>query len=268
MSIVVSVVMPSFNSEKHIGEAIRSVQGQSCGNFEVLVVDGGSRDRSKDVVRDIGLRDPRIRLLENPDDQGPAHARSVGVLHAQGRYVAFLDADDYWLPEKLAAQSGFMTETAAQFSYTRYRSIAEDGGRIGCVVPMKKSYTYRQALRHRGIGTLTVMVERALLTQDVIGVWRRRGGEEYLWWLLVLRKGVTARLVDRDLARYRDTAGSLSKNQLFTLRSVWDIYRSELGLSRLQAAWNYSSYFTDSACRKIWLGACAALNGSVNPGRP
>lgn len=267
MSVLFSVVMPSFNSERHISEAIQSVRDQSCTDFELLVIDGGSRDRTREIVEEIAARDPRVRFLENPDDQGPAHARSVGVRNAQGRYVAFLDADDFWLPEKLDAQGRFMSSAPARFSFTRYRGISEDGRRTGCVVPMRKSYSFRQALRHRGIGTLTVTVERELLTPDVISVWRRRGGEEYLWWLLVLRKGVTAYLVDRDLARYRDTAGSLSKNQFITLRSVWDMYRSELGLSRMQTAWHYSSYFMDSAFRKLWLRACATLNGGRDSGR-
>lgn len=263
MNVVVSVVMPSFNSERHIEEAIQSVRGQSFQDFELLVVDGGSRDRSRDLVRETGRQDSRIRLIENDDDHGPAHARSVGIGHAKGRYIAFLDADDFWLPEKLESQTAFMTRTRAQFCYSRYRSVSDNGRRVGCLVPMRKSYSYYQALGHRGIGTLTVMVERGLLTEDVIGVWRRAGGEEYLWWLLILRNGVTARLLDKDLARYRDTAGSLSKNQLYTLQSVWNMYRTELCLSRARAAWHYSSYFLDAALRRVWLRMCGLVRGGL-----
>jgi len=128
---------------------------------------------------------------------------------------------------------------------------------------MRESYNYRQALKHRGIGTLTVMIERELLSEDVISVWRRAGGEEYLWWLLILRKGVTACLVDKDLARYRDTTGSLSKNWMYTLCSVWNMYRTDLALPVAQAIWDFCSYFIDSAIRKIRLTVCGVVNGKV-----
>lgn len=240
-------------------EAIQSVRDQSLKDFEVLVVDGGSKDQSRLIARTVSQQDPRIRLIENDDDHGPAHARAVGIRQARGRYVAFLDADDQWLPDKLETQVLFMSQPGVRFSFTRYRCISEDGRRIGCLVPMRKSYNYRCALRHRGIGALTVMIERELLTEDVISVWLRAGGEELMWWLLILRKGVTARLLDKDLARYRDTVDSLSKNQLYTLRSVWKMYRTELGLSISSATWHYLSYVLDVVTRKSWLKVCGVL---------
>src|SRR4051794_36610860 len=116
MNIVVSVVMPSFNSIKHIGEALTSAQRQSFQDFELIVVDGGSKDNSRDTVLQICQQDSRVKLIDNVDDRGPAHARSVGIKHAKGRYVAFLDADDVWLPQKLEYQVSFMLQTGARFS--------------------------------------------------------------------------------------------------------------------------------------------------------
>ena len=262
-TVVVSVVMPSFNSTRHISIAIESVRRQSFPHFELLVVDGGSRDETCEVVCEIIRQEPRVRLIKNENDHGPAHARSIGIKQARGHYIAFLDADDYWLPEKLESQVSFMSRTSTQFCFSRYRSVSGDGQRLGCLVPMRESYNYRQALKHRGIGTLTVMIERELLSEDVISVWRRAGGEEYLWWLLILRKGVTACLVDKDLARYRDTTGSLSKNWMYTLCSVWNMYRTDLALPVAQAIWDFCSYFIDSAIRKIRLTVCGVVNGKV-----
>jgi len=251
--------MPSFNSAQHIEKAIDSVCNQSLGSVELFVVDGGSKDGTRGLVRTIAATDRRVELIENDVDHGPAHARSEGIRRAKGRYIAFLDADDYWLPDKLQRQVSFMDSSGARFSYCRYRTVSGEGTRLGCLIPMRKSYTYFQALGHRGIGTLTVMIERSLLSDDVIRIWRRAGGEEYLWWLLVLRKGVTAHLLDLDLARYRNTPGSLSKNQLYTIRTIWSMYRNELNLPLFPASCYYASYITDVLIRKFRVWQCEAL---------
>lgn len=256
----VAVVMPSFNSARYIGAALDSVLHQTYRSFLVVVVDGGSTDGTRQVVQSIAADHPNICWIDNKDDKGPAHARSVGIDYARAecnaKYVAFLDADDFWLPEKLEAQIEFMARTDARFCYTRYRVISEDGAKVGCLVPMRRWYDFKKALRHRGIGTLTVMIDLELLTDDVIRVWRRAGGEELLWWLLIFRKGMIGHLLDRDLARYRDTVGSLSKNLSYTLRSVWSMYRVDLQLPVAVAAFDYLSYFLDSVLRKVRLVAC------------
>ena len=254
---MVSVVMPCFNSERHVIEAVRSARAQTYQDLEVLVVDGGSRDTSRALVAAEAAQDPRVRLIENVDDQGPGHARCTGVRAARGRYVAFLDADDVWLPGKLATQIAFMEREGVVFSYTRYRQMADDGSRISPIVPMLPWYDFRRLLGHRGIGTLTVVVRRDQLTDDVISAWLR-SSEDLLWWLLVLRKGVTARLVPEDLARYRDTVGSLSKDRRPTLKSVWAIYRDRLGIPLASRAYYYLSYALDSVLRRARLRLAAA----------
>lgn len=256
---VVSIVMPAFNSMRYIDSAIQSVREQRYRKFELVVIDGGSTDGTLDIVRKHAAVDPRIRLILNKPDHGPAHARSVGIKSSVGEYVAFLDADDYWLPSKLGEQVAFMISTGARFSYTLYRTVSDNGERIGCIVPMRKKYNYSSALSHRGIGTLTVMVRRALLAEDVISVWKKAGGEEYLWWLLILKQGIVAQLLPLDLARYRNTVGSLSKNQLYTLCSVWKMYRRDLALPLFEATCHYISYVADSALRRIRMYVCSKL---------
>lgn len=257
--------MPTFNSCQHVQEAIKSVMGQTLPSWELLVVDGGSSDGTKELVRGLSEADSRIRLIINPQDGGPAHARAAGVRMAAGQYVAFLDADDTWLPDKLRKQVGFMKATDARFSYTRYRAMSSDGTRTGCLVPMRSWFDYRYAISRRGIGALTVMVERPLLTEQVLENCRRAGGEDSLWWFLILRSGGRAVLLDEDLARYRNTAGSLSKNYLLTLKTVWSMYRNELQLSPGHAGFAYASYFLDSAWRKVRLKLCAAVKNALHP---
>ena len=257
----VSVVMPAFNSERYVLQAIQSVQAQTSQDWELLVVDGGSRDQTRAIVSRLAADDPRVRLLPNPNDMGPAHARCTGVLAARGEYVAFLDADDLWLREKLDLQISVMRKHGIRFSYGRFRNMSEDGARNGCLIPVRRSFSFWQMLRHRGIGTLTVVVERALLTPDVISVWRRAGGEECMWWLLMLRKGLVAHLFDRDIGRYRDTGGSLSKNVMFTLRSVWQMYRDNLQLPLYTALPSYACYLVSTALRKARVQLCVRVRG-------
>lgn len=252
---LVSVVMPAFNSAVHIKEAINSVISQTYKNIELLVADGGSRDGTELVVTEMSRTDSRIKFIHNVNDQGPAHARSTAIRCARGDYIAFLDADDLWLSNKIEIQLGYALATGADFSFSYYREMSNDGQSIGPLVPMCDSYGYIKALCRRGIGTLTVLVRRSLFTDDILSVWRRAGGEEYIWWLLILKNGVRATCCKIDLARYRDTENSLSKNQLYTLKSVWNMYRNVLGLQALPALFCYVSYFFDSAIRKIYLWA-------------
>jgi len=263
VSELVSVVMPCFNSERHLAKAVRSVRAQTYQDLELLVVDGGSRDGSRAVVAAETALDARVRLIENADDQGPAHARCTGVRAARGRYVAFLDADDVWLPGKLATQIAFMEREGVAFSYTLYRRMSEDGTQVSPIVPMLSWYDFRRMLGHRGIGTLTVVVRRDQLTDEVTSIWLR-ASEDLLWWLLVLRKGVTARLVPEDLARYRDTAGSLSKTRRPTLEAVWTIYRDRLAIPLAARVFFYCSYAIDSVLRRLrlWIAAVAGMGGA------
>lgn len=252
---LVSIIMPSYNSEKFILKAIASVTSQSYSKWELFVVDGGSNDSTFRLVKNITRFETRITIVDNKDDCGPAHARSVGVKLSRGCFIAFLDADDLWLPDKLSQQVSFMLKNNYSFSYTGYRRLSKFG-KLGCLVPMADSYSYSRYLARRGIGCLTTMIKRSLLTDDVIGVWRRSGGEETLWWLLILKKGVVAHLLNIDLARYRDTAGSLSQNQIHTVKTVWSYYRNELNISSLQLIWVFPQYLVDAAVRKIRLIVC------------
>ena len=259
MNPIVSIVMPAFNSRSYITDAIRSVQAQTREDWELLVVDGGSRDETPALVRAAAVQDSRIQLVPNPDDKGPAHARATGVRHARGKYVAFLDADDLWLPEKLAIQVEMMEQRGLDFSYTRYSAMSADGSEVSCPLSAYRRYGFWSALGRRGIGTLTVMVRRERLTEKILSTFGKSHGEEYLWWLLILREGVTAHLVPKDLARYRNTEGSLSKRRLRHQSTVWHTYRNEMGLSMPVAGILYASYVLDVAQRRVQTRLCTQL---------
>jgi len=255
----VSVIMPAFNSCTHIEQAIRSVLNQTFYDIELLVVDGGSTDGTIDLIKEFSSYDNRVHYVNNLNDAGPAHARHVGIQQSVGEYVAFLDADDYWLPEKIEKQLKFMQQNDVKFSYTGYRSVDEHGNNLSCPVLMKDSYNLKQALTYRGIGILTVMLERSLLTEDVTKS-STRFAEDYLWWLLILKKRYVAKHLDVDAARYRNSNNSRSNNRFGHQLSLWHIYRKHVGLSFAVAFSYYSIYVVNTIFTKLKVSICNVVS--------
>ena len=115
---LISVIIPSYYSENYIGECIRSIQKQTYKNWELIIVDGLSKDSTVEIVQKYQNRDNRLKLIMNPDDNGPAQARSKGIKISNGEYIAFIDSDDTWLPEKLEKQLKFMLQNDYKFSFS------------------------------------------------------------------------------------------------------------------------------------------------------
>ena len=252
MNPLVSIVIPSFNSGHHISDCIDSIKKQSFKDWELLVVDGGSTDHTINLVNIYIDSDPRIKLIINDNDCGPAHARANGIRSALGEYIAFIDADDLWLPEKLELQVSLMEKYNYLFTYTLYRQISVDGLSLSPVLTARKSYAYPEYLGCRGIGNLTVLAKRNLFTRDILDTFKYRA-EDTLWWLLIMKTGVTAYLVPQVLAYYRITPGSLSSQRLKNQSAVWNAYRHVIGLGVLVCSFYYASYIVDVLLRKLSL---------------
>ena len=234
---------------------------QSLQDWELLVVDGGSRDNTREIVARYSLADPRVRLVLNPDDKGPAHARSTGVREARGEYIAFLDGDDLWLRTKLLVQIDFMRRTSTDFTYTQYRMMNSQGTEVSCPITVHRQYSYPSYLFLRGIGCSTVVVKRSLFSEEILETYGLWHGEDTLWWLKLFRAGAHARGVLQPLVLYRDAEGSLSKYRLRNQASVWRIYRDEFGLSPLFASAAYVSYVADVALRRLRSRLCTRVLG-------
>ncbi len=258
----VSVIMPTFNSCKHIEEAIHSVLNQTYKNLELLVIDGGSTDTTIKLISKISSHDNRLVYVNNTNDAGPAHARQVGIETSKGEYIAFLDADDYWLPEKIERQLKFMQNNNFKFSYTGYRSVDEDGNNLSCPIIMKESYNLRRGLMHRGIGILTVMIERRILSKDVICS-RSHFAEDYFWWLLILNNGYVAHHLDIDSARYRNSKNSRSSNIYAHQLSLWRIYRGALSINFTKAIFYYTYYLLNTSVNKVRVYICSNISNKL-----
>ncbi|MDW8259669.1 MAG: glycosyltransferase family 2 protein, partial [Gammaproteobacteria bacterium] len=125
------MITPAYRAAKFIAETIQSVQAQTYPDFEMLIVDDCSPDETAAVVARFAAEDPRIRLLRQSVNGGPAAARNRALMEARGRWIAFLDSDDLWLPEKLCRQLAFHRATDAALTYTAFRRISSDGSRLG-----------------------------------------------------------------------------------------------------------------------------------------
>ena len=255
----VSVIMPSFNSSKHILEAVYSVLNQSYSNLELLIIDAGSTDGTVELIKQFSAEDGRVVYIGNVDDEGPAQARQVGIQNSDGDYIAFLDADDYWLPDKVEKQLNFMQGNGIMFSYTCYRSIDENGTNLSCPILMRDSYNLKQALVDRGIGTLTIMIEKSLLTNDIIQS-RSDFAEDYLWWLLILNNGHIAKHLNIDSARYRKRNNSRSKNRIAHQLSLWKIYRGHIQLKLMTAFVYYLVYIINVSFSKMRVALCSRFS--------
>lgn len=258
---IVSVIMPTFNSAKHISSAVDSVLKQTYYDCELLIIDGASTDNTREIALEYVKRDARVRLIDNIDDKGPAHARSTGVRNALGKFIAFLDGDDIWLSRKLEVQLDFMARTGANFCYTQYYPINVEGTLASCPLSIHERYTFWSGLCRRGIGSPTVLVRRELLTEEIINTFGTWHGEETLWWLMMLRDGAIAIGLKQPLALYRNTENSLSKRVWRNQTAVWHNYRNEMKLGILKSSIAYFSYVIDVAVRRFRGKLCTRLKG-------
>lgn len=208
MNDLVSIVMPSYHTANYIAETIRSVQAQTYSNWELLIVDDCSTDETEAVVAPF-LCDARIRYFRNEQNSGAAVSRNRALREAKGKWVAFLDSDDLWMPEKLEKQIAFMQENGYHFSYTNYIEIDEASHPNGRRVTGPKRVTRHGLYNYCWMGCLTVMYDAE--TVGLVQIADIRKNNDYAMWLQVCRKA-DCYLLDETLAQYRRRSGSISNH--------------------------------------------------------
>ncbi len=257
---LVSIIMPAYNCADYIAESIRSVQNQSYRNWELIVADDKSTDGTVNTVRSIAASDNRIHLLETDVNLGPAAARNRAINTAQGDYIAFLDSDDIWFPDKLRRQIDFMEQTGYEFTYTAYEKIDECGERMGIIVSAPKSVTYSSML-YQGdpIGNLTVIYDASKLGKFYVPDIRKRN--DFALWLKMMRECDRAYGLNEVLAKYRVRAGAISstrKSEL--LKYYWKLYRNIENLSGVKASYAMASLVFFKSVKQVNQGIQRAGN--------
>jgi teichuronic acid biosynthesis glycosyltransferase TuaG len=252
MNDLVSIIMPSYNTGRYIADSIRSVQAQTYGNWELLIVDDCSTDASAEIIGEYARKDPRIRYIKLSENSGAAIARNTGLEAARGRYIAYLDADDLWFPQKLERQLDFLSRNNVGFSCCAYEKIEQDGSSLKKTVWMPKTMNYHQLLKNTIIQTVGVIVDTKLVNPALLVMPNVRRGQDFATWLQILRSGILFHGQPEVLAAYRRVATSLSANKLRAFKRTWHVYRQVEHLPFLYAAWCQVSYAYHACIKRIY----------------
>lgn len=239
---LVSVIMPMYNSARHVREAIESVQAQTLGSWELCVTDDCSTDGSADIVAGIAKDDPRVRLFRQESNQGAAAARNVSLEKTRGRFVAYLDSDDLWAPEKLERQIEFMERGGHGFSCASYEVIGENGELLGKTVTMPAKSDLDGFLANNYLQTVGIMADMERVDKALLRMPDLRRRQDAATWIQVLRTGHDCYGIAEPLCYYRRTAGSLSSNKVKAVKGVWYLYREIAGLKLPKACYCFVRY--------------------------
>lgn len=224
-----------------MAESIKSVKNQTFADWELLVVDDCSSEPLADIID--SFHDARIHYVRLLENSGVAKARNVGISLSKGRYIAFLDSDDLWLPEKLAKQLAFMQEHQYAFTYTWYSQFKDKPEQLVRLVRTKEYVDYKKLLKGNDIGCLTVMIDRKQIPCIEMPTERH---EDYITWLNILREyRQKAVSLPENLARYRLSGKSLSGDKKKSLVWTWKVYRESQKLSLLQTAYYFIFYLVN-----------------------
>lgn len=230
----VSVITPTYNAGRTIVRTIESVAAQTYGVMEHIVIDDGSSDNTVAIVRSLTARYSHLKLIEGARNSGAGAARNRGIEAAQGKYIAFLDSDDVWFPNKLEQQIGFMERNSVCFSYGDYLVVDAESRKVVGHYDVPESLTHSDLLRRCPIGCLTAAYDQYALGKVYMPDVRR--GQDWGLWLAITKRGVTARKYPGLAAVYQYRTGSLSRNKLRKMADMYRIYRREQGLGTLQSA--------------------------------
>ena len=240
----VSVVIPVFNAATTIRRAMDSVAAQGFTDWEALLVDDASTDDSVAIMTERAALDPRFRLIRLPRNQGVSNARNAGIAAARGRYIAFLDADDCWMPEKLDLQIPLL-DSGVPLVCSAYRRVDPQGRDLGVVRPPER-IVYARALGGNPVGCLTAIWDRERFPDARMPALSLH--EDYAFWLSLLRDGAEGRGLPHVLAEYTVRPQSRSSRKRDAARATWRVLRGEPGIGLPRAVMGFVTYGT----RSLW----------------
>lgn len=249
-SDLVSIIMPVYNDENYLLSSIPSVIAQSYQNWELLVIDDCSKDRSSQVIDEYIRQDGRIRKFRTDKPSGsPTLPRNIGIENAKGRYIAFLDSDDLWLPTKLEHQVALIIQNAdAVMVFSNYKMMDEEGRLYNHPVVSPNTTNYSQLLKGNVMGCLTIMY-------DTQKVGKRSfpscGHEDYALWLSILKLGGCAYNTNSVEAVYRVKADSVSSNKFRAMGWQWTIYTKTERLGVMRSVYYFIHYAVRAVTKRL-----------------
>lgn len=232
---LISIITPCYNAANVISQTIDSVITQTYTNWEMIIVDDCSADESLELIQEYAYKDSRIKYFKTDFPSGsPALPRNIGIRNAHGKYIAFLDSDDIWLPDKLEEQVTFLEENHYDFVYSNYEKINWEGNRANRIVYARSCSSYWDTLESCEIPCLTVLMRKALI-EDVY--FKSIPKEDYAFWLEILRRGGKAYNTGKIHALYRETRQSRSGNKYRMIKGQWFVLRKIEGVKMIPAVY-------------------------------
>lgn len=245
---LISIVTPVYNAEKYISETLESALAQTYKNWEqILIIDANSSDRSLDIAKEFASQDNRFRIFQSESYKGATKNRNAGLDLAQGEYLAFLDADDIWLPQKLEDQINFMLRESAMISCHDYTPVNEGGEKAGPIRSVPLEIDFNLLLEDNKIGCTTVMIRRDFLSNRRFFEVKH---EDFILWLTLLKDGTKAKGLQKNLSFYRVTRASLSGNKMRAALWRWKAYR-HLGLPVGSSLSLMAKYAVNSIAKRV-----------------
>lgn len=221
--ILVSVIMPAYNCEKYVEEAINSVIKQTYEKWELLVIDDGSKDNTVKIVEELSKKESRIHIIKNENNQGVSATRNRGISKASGDWIAFLDSDDMWDKTKLEKQMEYAKKISAEFLFTGSSYINEEGEYYKGIFEVPDIVTYKELRNHNIISCSSVLIKKRLF--DKIRMEKDEMHEDYAVWLRVLKTGISAYGINEPLLIYRISRNSKSGNKMKTIKMTYKVFR-------------------------------------------
>ncbi|MAF30851.1 MAG: hypothetical protein CMF60_01420 [Magnetococcales bacterium] len=247
--VAVSIIMPCHNGEDYIVRAIESVIAQTYQNWELIVSNDGSKDRSLEIVQEYACKDKRIKVLSRDEAIGAGPARNKSIEAAQGRYIAFLDSDDMWVENKLEKQIAFMEKTGASFSGTHYFVVNEDDEVTGSIQPSKRHVSYFSMLKANDIGCLTAIYDAHQLGKMYMK--KLRVAQDLQLWLDILKKQPFGAILHERLAFYRMHSASNTYSKGKSIKMRWKMIMSEPEVSLARGVYYFCFYAINGVLKSL-----------------
>ena len=232
---LVSIITPSFNSEKFIAETIASVQSQTYANWEIIIVDDCSKDKTVAIIEEIMQSESRIKLVKLEKNSGPAIARNTGIKAAKGKFMTFLDADDIWFPDFIGNSIKTIQREGIHFVFSSYRRSDEALNFIYSDFIVPEKVTYHDVLKTNSISCLTAFIDIEVLGKKLMPEVFKR--QDMGLWLQYLKEIPFAYGIKEPKAIYRIRKNSLSRKKSDLLKYQWQFYRNVEKLNLLQSCY-------------------------------
>lgn len=251
---LVSIITPCYNAADFVSQTIESVLAQSYQNWELLLIDDGSKDKTVDIIQKYAVQDSRIKALHNTHEKqvrGPGAARNTGIEFATGRYIAFLDSDDLWTADKLKVQIDFMQNHNAILCYGWYELITADNVVVGQHTPTSPRTSYRNLLKDCEIGCLTAVYDTQFIGKQFIDMNNWDTHADYSLWLKITKQGHDALNCPQVLGQYRLISNSISANKFKAMKQQWLTLRIGEGLPFYKLFYYFTFYVIKGLIKKL-----------------